>query len=253
MYGALSDRRSNIAEFKMQQVLDLDLTPRSWGGSREGAGRKTNKSKGIPSHDSPHDSRPKHRARSPVHAVLRCLKDVANLRCPAVYECVQGALRKLAARADFRIIHLSIQRNHVHCLAEADDDAALESGMRAFSISLAKRINRALDRKGKVFEYRYHSTELTSPRQTRNALAYVLNNWRRHNEDERNGVAERFMILDRYSSAIRFTGWADWQLGRWPDNYAALAVASPQTWLLSKGWEKARRPIRTSDTPGRIG
>jgi REP element-mobilizing transposase RayT len=237
----------------MLAQLDLDLVPRRWGGAREGAGRKTNKSKGIPSHDSPHTSRPKHRARNPVHAVLRCLKGVPNLRRPEVYECVQRTLLKLAARADFRVVHLSIQRNHFHLLAEADDDAALESGMRAFAISLAKRINRALGRTGKLFEFRYHTTELTSPRQTRNALAYVLNNWRRHNEDERNGVAERFMILDRYSSAIRFTGWADWQLGRWPDNYAALAVASPQTWLLSTGWEKAKRPIRALATPGPIG
>jgi REP element-mobilizing transposase RayT len=237
----------------MQEQLDLDLTATRWGGSREGAGRKTNKSKGIPSHDSPHVSRPKHNARNPVHAVLRCLKDVANLRCPKLYECVQGALLKVGSRVDFRIAHLSIQRNHLHLLTEAADDEALESGLRAFAISLAKRINRALGRKGKVFEFRYHTTELTSPRQTRNALAYVLNNWRRHNEDERNGVAERFMILDRYSSAIRFTGWADWELGRWPDGYVALAVSSPETWLLSKGWEKANRPIRTSDTPGPIG
>jgi REP element-mobilizing transposase RayT len=237
----------------MQTQLALHVAPRRWGGSREGAGRKTNKSKGIVSHDPPHVSRPKHVARNPVHVVLRCLKNVPNLRCPQIYECVQGALTKVASRADFRIVHLSIQRNHAHLLAEADDDAALESGMRAFTISLAKRINRALGRTGKVFEFRYHTTELTSPRQTRNALAYVLNNWRRHNEDERNGVAERFMILDPYSSAIRFTGWADWQLGRWPDRYVALGVASPQTWLLSRGWEKAKRPIYTSHSPGPIG
>src|SRR5207253_2337361 len=136
-------------------------------------------------------------------------------------------------------------------LVEAGDGAALESGMRALTISLAKRINKSLERRGKVFEFRYHTTSLTSPRQTRNALAYVLNNWRRHREDER-GLHERTMTLDPYSSAIRFRGWADFTLGDWPAGYVALPVSAPATWLLSTGWERARRPIRTDDTPGPI-
>lgn len=175
---------------------------------------------------------------------------MGSLRSATIYEAIDQVLRKIVARADFRVVHISIQRNHLHCLIEADDATAFERGMRALAISLAKRINRALGRTGKVFAFRYHATELASPRQVRNALAYVLNNWRRHNEDERNGIAERFMILDPYSSAIRFTGWADWQLGRWPEGYTALSVATPQTWLLSKGWEKANRPIYASETPG---
>jgi putative transposase len=247
----VSDRASIIAGIKITQ-LGLDLAPRTWGGKRDGAGRKTNKSKGLPSHDSPHAARPKYVARNPQHVVLRVRKNVGSLRSAAVYEAVDRALDKILSRGDFRVVHISIQRNHLHFLIEADDAAAFEGGMRALAISLAKRINRALGRTGKLFAFRYHATELASPRQVRNALAYVLNNWRRHNEDERNGIAERFMILDPYSSAIRFTGWADWQLGQWPEGYTALSVASPQTWLLSKGWEKANRPIHTSETPGAL-
>ena len=176
----------------METQLALDLITRTWGGIRPGAGRKTNKSKGLASHDSRHATRPRHVARNPQHITLRCIKAVSNLRCPEVYACVERALRKISSRLDFRVVHVSIQRNHLHFIIEATNNAALESGMRALAISLAKRINRVLDRTGKVFEFRYHALALTSPRQTRNALAYVLNNWRRHNEDERNGIAERF-------------------------------------------------------------
>ncbi len=57
-------------------------------------------------------------------------------------------------------------------------------------------MNQVLGRKGAVFTHRYHATALTTPTQTRNALAYVLNNWRRHNEDKR-GHAQAATALDR--------------------------------------------------------
>ncbi len=77
--------------------------------------------------------------------------------------------------------------------------------MQAFAISAARAINRVLHRTGKVFEPRFHSTMIGTPRQARNVIAYVLSNWRRHHEDERSRDA-RSEILDRYSSATRFPG-----------------------------------------------
>ena len=231
----------------MFEQLGLDLTVRTWGGKRDNAGRKKSGTR----RDPLHRPRPAHVGRHPVHVVLRVRRDVGRLRRREVYAGVHRALRTIAARVAFRVVHISLQHNHVHLLVEAEDGAALESGMRGLTISLARRINTSLERTGKVFEFRYHATALTSPRQTRNALAYVLNNWRRHREDER-GLRERTMILDPYSSAITFVGWADFQLTQWPPGYVALPVASPRSWLLNKGWELAHRPIRTHDTPGPI-
>jgi hypothetical protein len=108
---------------------------------------------------------------------------------------------------------------------------------------------KSLGRTGQVFEHRYHATPLTSPRQTRHALAYVLDNWRRHQEDMR-GERQRRAILDPYSSAIAFTGWDDFVLGPWPPGYTALPVASPRTWLLDKGWRLANKPLRAREVPG---
>lgn len=241
---------SNIALFKMRDVeqMELDLTRRTWGGKRDGAGRKKQKGR----HDSPHRSRPQHVARYPVHVVLRAVPEVGRLRRPAVHEATCRALVVVSKRVDFRVVHISVQHNHVHAIVEADTGDALESGMRALAISLARRINAALDRRGKVFAFRYHATSLTTPTQTRNAICYVLNNWRRHNEDERE-LAERTAVLDRYSSAISFAGWQDWKLRAWPPGYAALPVVRAETWLLARGWELARHPIKTTEVPGRIG
>src|SRR5262249_56829010 len=102
-------------------------------------------------------------------------------------------------RARFRIVHVSIQRNHVHMLVEADSKLALARGMQGFQISAARNINTLLGpdkyrrRRGPVFADRYHLEVITSPRQARHALSYVLNNWRKHRED-RSGLASTWLV-----------------------------------------------------------
>jgi len=85
-----------------------------------------------------------------------------------------------------------------------------------------------------VFADRYHAAILDGPRRVRHALAYVLNNWRRHREDV--GRRER---LDPYSSAAAFGGWSDGpRLVRIGPRDELLPVWYPRTWLLSQGWQR---------------
>src|SRR4029079_10068870 len=109
------------------------------------------------------------------------------------------------------IVHLSIQSNHLHLIVEAEHKTALAKGMQAFQISAAKQINqiiskrRGVRRRGRVFSERYHARALKSPRSVRNAVAYVLNNWRRHREDR--AELARTWGVDPYSSGVYFNGW----------------------------------------------
>jgi REP element-mobilizing transposase RayT len=178
-----------------------------------------------------------------VHVVLRTTDDVGGLRRRRAYHAVRGALTRAAARSDYRVVHVSIQRNHLHLLVEADDRRALARGMQGFAISAAKRLNRALRREtGRVFAFRYHATAITTPAQARNALAYVLNNWRRHRED-RYSIAR----TDPFATAYAFP---DWRVAR-PRETDALPVVAPTAWLLTTGWRRARAgPIRTTEVPG---
>lgn len=162
---------------------ELPLVERTWGGRRDGAGRKRNPHRREPAHRA----RPEHKARHPVHVVLRTRGDVGRLRRRLVFQAVKRAMRRmLVSASSFRVVHASIQHKHLHLLVEADSKQALSRGMQALAINAAKAINRSLGRTGRVFEFRYHATAITSPRQARNALAYVLNNWRRHREDVAN-------------------------------------------------------------------
>ena len=184
-----------------------------------------------------HRKRPRLRSTEPVHVVLRAHADVGTLRTPAMMHAIRDALITLAKRADeFRVVQFSVQRRHVHLLVEATDRMALARGMQAFAISAAKHINALLGRRGSVFPDRYHSVILRSRKQVRNCLAYVLNNWRHHEEDR--SVSWQ---LDPFSSAVMFHGWKE-RAARGgcylrPPTYVSPLVWPPKTWLLAHGWQ----------------
>ena len=137
------------------------------GGKRAGAGRKRTlrgRARGK------HRVRPFHDRRLPVHVVLRVTQQVGRLRRPQAYAAVRAAMIALVGRADFRVVHLSIQRHHIHLLCEADDRRALANGVRALCVSAARRLNAmvaeapGVPRRGRVFTDRYHATTLEKPR-----------------------------------------------------------------------------------------
>jgi REP element-mobilizing transposase RayT len=225
------------------------------GGKRRGAGRPP---KGTRA-GSPHKERPYLNARYPVHVVLRTVAAVGNLRRRRVYQAIREATITTARREDFRIVQLSIQRTHIHLLVEADHKRALSSGMQGFQISAAKQLNAAISkgtpgprRRGPVFPDRYHAEIITSPRQARHALSYIMNNWRKHREDQVSPMST--WTIDWFSSAVMFPGWSEYGdeplLWRGPDTYDPLLVYQPRTWLLREGWKKSG-PISTRDVPSR--
>jgi REP element-mobilizing transposase RayT len=183
------------------------------------------------------------------------------LRRRDAYHAIREATLTTARRDSIRIVHLSIQRNHVHLLVEADDKKALASGMQGFQISAAKHLNAAISkrrpgprRRGPVFPDRYHAEIITSPRQARHALNYVLNNWRKHEEDRAARV--RSWNIDWFSSAAMFPGWAEYGeeegfMWRGPPTYEPLQVFRPQTWLLAKGWKKYSATISCREVPSK--
>jgi REP element-mobilizing transposase RayT len=171
-----------------------------------------------------------------------------------MYRAVRAATRIAARRTEFRIVHLSIQRDHVHLIVEASGKGALATGMQGFAISAAKQIKRAIrERTGKrrkdaVFTDRYHPHVLKTPTEVRRAIAYVINNWRRHGEDRAAVVAA--WSIDLFSSAPSFDGWAQQPRDRPPPTYEPLVVTRPLGWLLAVGWRRAGGPIALRAVPG---
>jgi REP element-mobilizing transposase RayT len=223
------------------------------GGKRKGAGRKP---KGRRPGTS-HRTRPEVRLRHPLHVVLRVVDAVGTLRRRKMYQAMREATIVAAIRERIRIVHISLQRNHVHLLVEAESKLALTRGMQGFMISAARSINTMLGesrhrrRRGRVFADRYFAEAITSPRQARHALSYI-NNWRKHREDQE-GLA-RSWLVDPFSSGVSFPDWKELndKAFMWPirETYDPLFVRRPESWVLREGWKRPG-PISVWDVPSR--
>jgi len=176
-----------------------------------------------------------HRKAHPVHVTLRA--GIRSLRTQQVALTVLKALRE-SNRDWFRVIHYSVQENHVHLIVEAEDAKSLASGVRGLVVRIARRVNRVLQRRGRFWADRWHGRALNGPRQVRNALVYVLQNHQKHT---------RKASLDPLSSAAAFDGFAT----TIPRSFRGVGppwMVAAKTWLLKIGWRR-RGLIRLDEGP----
>jgi len=194
------------------------------GGARAGAGRKP-----AAAHlrRTPHRARAKHQRGNPVHITLRA--NTRSLRSQHVARTVMGAIRD-SSGAQFRIAHYSVQDNHLHLIVEAESKQSLSGGVHGLAIRIAQRVNRLLFQQGRFWADRWHGRALSSPRQVRNALVYVLQNHKKHSAGGRQAG------LDPLSSACYFDGFSRGI----PSELRAIGPpgVAPQTWLLAVGWRQ---------------
>jgi REP element-mobilizing transposase RayT len=221
----------------MQSTLPLRDRP-THGGHRDNSGRKPSGERAGVSHHG----RPQVSARTPVHATLRVLDHVWNLRSRRSFDVIEAAIAGMARFRDFRVVHFGVEGNHLHFIVEADHNRALSEGMQGLTIRLAKGLNRMMGSRGRVFADRYHAHVLKTPAEVRNAIAYVLLNHRSH--AARRGERVGRGAPDPYSSACTFDGWKDIRV--WTT--APRITSPPSSWLLAKGW-RLRGLIRIGETP----
>ncbi|HEX7488424.1 MAG TPA: transposase [Anaeromyxobacteraceae bacterium] len=215
---------------------------KGWGGKRAGAGRKPGPKPGVR-----HRPRPALASRHPVHVTLRTREHVWNLRSWRSFSVVEAALRGIQPRPDFRVVHFSVQGNHLHLLVEAHGAGSLGAGLKALTGRISKGLNGMMAKRGAVFSDRYHARVLKTPREVRNALAYVLLNHRSHMARLGQATSDR-VEADPYSSAVAFDGWSSGALGVTAASAMVLPVVAARTWLLSTGWRR-HRLLSLDETP----
>ena len=161
-----------------------------------------------------------------VHITLRTNASVPGMRRQRALQLIEETFRAARVRFGMRIVHYSVQGNHLHLIVEAEDRTSLSRAMQGLAIRLAKALNRIFARKGQVWADRYHAHVLRSRREAASALRYLLGNFARHAKQWGDCAARPF--ADVFSS-VRFLGFAA----------SDAPVAPPRTWLLRIGWRAA--------------
>lgn len=183
----------------------------------------------------PHRARPKLAPRYPVHVTLRVRNEVWNLRSRRCFRALARGFARGKDRFGFRLVHFSVQGNHLHLIVEAADEVALARGMQGLAIRMAKGLNHVMERSGPVFRERYHAHVLRSPTEVARAVAYVLGNYFHHAASWGASIARAH--VDPYSSAAEHDkAW---------NGVDPPLVVEARTWLLRAGWERGDATKRT--------
>lgn len=210
-----------------------------YAAPRKPPGPKRTKESGVP-----HGSRPELKNGNVAHVTIKLKEGLPSLRMGKALQVVLAAIERVNQGEWIRIVHFSVQSNHVHLIVEAKNSADLSRGMASLNTGLGMRLNRLWNRvgEGSVFMERFHLVLVTSPPQMRNVLNYVLRN------DVRHGLNLR--TLDPCSSALSFTGWKQLQNSKRQQQEAAARCVSaqPQTWLLQSGWQLVKGQYKLLST-----
>src|SRR5512140_564153 len=208
---------------EMKEPKQQRLPLKAWGGARKGAGRKRRSAL----RNVPHRARKRFR-RAAIHVTVRLRHEVWNLRTHRCFRALRRAFAGGCARFGFRLVHFSVQGNHVHMIVEAPDAESLGRAMKGLEVRMARALNRVMDRRGPVFADRYHSRLLRSPREAARAVRYVLENWRVHGERGHWAVPAG---IDPYCSATS-------------SGHTPALVAQPHWWMLRVGMQVGADPPR---------
>lgn len=220
-----SARSTTLVRRRARKLRTRQGTFHRRGGARPGAGRKPKGLRAL----VPHATREVVTRHTPVLVTMRLCDGLPSLRRPGELAVLRGRLRDAMVRDWLRVVHFSIQANHLHLIVEAPNEADLARGMQGLAVRIAKGLNKWWGRKGRVFADRYHSRALATPREVRQALAYVLNDARKHGWSGEG--------IDPYSSGSAFDGWSDVHVAAGARVHPP-PVHAPRSWLLHTGWRR---------------
>jgi hypothetical protein len=117
--------------------VQKEIVFRAHGGKRRGAGRRPNGAKAGVSHGA----RPILTGREPVLVTLKVRKDVWNLRARRAFSRLIPAFFAGRERLGMRLVHFSVQADHVHLVVEVQDRTALSRGVQGLCVRIARALS----------------------------------------------------------------------------------------------------------------
>jgi hypothetical protein len=181
----------------------------NWGGARPGAGRKRF------STDLPHHAREKFDRRSPVLVTVAVGDGAPNLRDPRWFEVIETVLLAVAADDDAPICEFVVLRDRLCLLVDAASSKALTHVISSLIIRLARRLNSATERSGRLFADRYMARLLPNADAVAEARALIR-------DGHRNGLRDQ-LANSKMSPSKREAAQAIVNSKSWVDPCSSLA------------------------------
>ena len=201
---------------------------------RKGGGRKRG-----PNGSFRHEKRAKLRGIEPLLITTSLVNRLPDMRNPRTLQVLAECFEKGCERPGFRMLHFSVQGDHLHFIVEGNNRDELTRGMKGLLVRIARALNKLWRRKGKVFAHRFHERILRKASSVRRAVRYVLNNARKHGRWFGPGP-------DPYSSGMWFQRWLEGPI----TPYTSGPTASHQSFMMEIFLVMAIK-ISVTDIPGR--
>lgn len=127
----------------------------------------------------------------PLHLTIKLIR--ADIQNKTILKALRHAILR-ARLQGLKIIHYSLEHDHIHLYAESENNDVLARAMKALGVSLVKRINKYFNSKGSCYKTRYHLRILRSASEVKNVINYIL----------RNGIKHKRIksIIDIYNSSL---------------------------------------------------
>lgn len=154
----------------------------------KGAGRPAKNDKGIR-----HTARERISKLTALHLTIKVRENKADIKNKRLLRALHHAIMRARLKG-LRIIHYTLEFNHVHLLVEASNNEVLHKGMQALGISFSKAINKVKSLKGTVYKHRYHFRKIGSRREYKIVLNYIVGNGIKHKRTK--------ALIDPYNSCV---------------------------------------------------
>lgn len=150
------------------------------------AGRKAIHDKGIRHTPREVISKP-----SPLHLTVKLKR--ADIQNKVVLRILKHAIYRSRLQG-VRVVHFSLEHDHVHLYVECGNNFVLGKAMKAFGVTFVRGINKFKRSKGQLYKYRYHLRILKSAREVKNVINYILKNGIKH--------GRTLKVINPYNSAL---------------------------------------------------
>ena len=114
---------------------------------------------------------------SPLHLTIKLNR--AHIQNKTILKHLKYAISR-ARLQGLKIIHFSLEYDHVHLYAESTSNIILTKSMKALGVSFSKRLNKFFKTKGRIYKTRFHLRILRSASEVKNVIHYILKNGVKH-------------------------------------------------------------------------